>query len=153
MINLNSSGDENLSHSGQHKFEIVNCPHNCPNCKLIFFEINEHFHESEEHQIDKEYQLSVVSLKKAFEKTYELTEPVQQECSNMFRLHITKSMEAIFQELQNMTTGFFWRGRYKRSLMMSEETLKEFKKLMSTGEQGKIQDSTSKDQEINLPVV
>jgi hypothetical protein len=152
-VNLNLTEDAGVK--VPDKFELVNCKHNCANCKIILFQINRLYHESEQYQFGKEYQYSVMSMKKAFEKTYELILPVEQKCANIFRLTIIESLEKIHQELKRMTNGFYCSGRFKRSLIMSEETLQEFKTILSSGEKSPILDSTvaSKDKQINLPVV
>jgi hypothetical protein len=155
MKNLNVQGDAELNNNQINKFELVNCPQDCTNCKLFLFEINRLFHESEQYQVAKEYQFSVISLKKAFEKTFQLISPVEQQCADLFRFTIIESLENIHQELKRMTKGFFRSGRYKRSLMMSEETLKEFRQIIATGKESKIQGSSdsSKDKKLNLPAV
>lgn len=149
------SGDAGLNNNGHDKIELVNCPHNCRNCKSILIDINRLFHESEQYQNDKEYQFSIISLKKAFEKTYELSEPVEQECAKLFRLTIIESLEKIHQELKKMTKGFFRRGRYKKICIMTEETLEEFKKILPAGKQRKLQNSStpSKDKELSIHVL
>jgi len=136
---------------GHDKIELLNCPHNC-SCKLVLNDINRLFRASEQHQNDKEYQFSIISLKKAFEKTYELTLPVEQECAKLFRVTIIESIEKICQELKRMTSGFFRKGRYNRSFIMTEGTLKEFNKILLIGKQGELQNSSapSKDKEPNL---
>jgi hypothetical protein len=145
------SGDAGLNNIKHDKIELVNCPHNC-NCKSILIDINRLFHESEQYKNDKEYQFSIISLKKAFEKTYELSLPVEQECVKLFRFTIIESLENIYQELKRMTNGFFRRGRYNRSYIMTEETLKEFKKILPACYQRKLLNSSapSKDTELNL---
>ncbi len=145
------SGDACLDNIGHDKFVLLNGSHNC-RCKSILVDINRLFHESEQYQNNKEYQFSVISLKEAFEKTYELSEPAEQECAKLFRLTIIESLEKIYQELKRMTNGFFRKGRYNRSYIMTEGTLKEFKKILQAGKQRKLQHSfsPSKDIELNL---
>ncbi len=140
---------------GRDKIELVNCPHDCRNCKLVLIDINRLYHLSEQHQIVKEYEFSISSLKEAFEKTYELTDSAEQECAKLFRLTIRGSLENICHELKSMTSGFFRRGRYKSIYIMAEETLKEFKEVNSVIEQKneKIAPAHSKDVMFDLPVV
>jgi hypothetical protein len=144
-----------MKYNQPDKIVLVNCPHDSTNYKIILFEINLLFHESEQYQMNKEYQYSVMSLKKAFEKTYELILPVEQQCANLFRQTIMESLEIIHQELKRMTKGFFRSRRYERSLMMSEETLKEFKQILGSVEESKTYEplAPSKDKKLNFPAV
>jgi hypothetical protein len=144
-----------MKYNQPDKIVLVNCPYDSTNYKIILFEINLLFHESEQYQMNKEYQYSVMSLKKAFEKTYELILPVEQQVANLFRQTIMESLEIIHQELRRMTRGFFRSRRFERSLMMSEETLKEFKHLLASVEESKTLESliSSKDKKLNLPAV
>lgn len=143
------SGDACLNNTGHDKIVLLNGSHNC-RCNSILVDINRLFHESEQYQNDKEYQFSIISLKEAFEKTYELSEPAEQECANLFRLTIIESLEKIYQELKRMTNGFFRRGRYNRSYILTEDTLNEFKHILQAGKQRKLQNSfsPSKDKEL-----
>jgi hypothetical protein len=145
------SVDACFNNIGHDKIKLINCPHNC-RCKSVLIDINLLFNESEQYQNDKEYQFSILSLKEAFEKTFELRNPVEQKCAKIFRLTIIESLEAIHQELKRMTKGFFRRGRYNRSFMMIEETLNEFKKILPVGKQIELQNSfaPSNDIELNL---
>ena len=120
------TGNSDLSIYKQDKIEILNCPHSCMNCKSVLTDINRYF--SENHQINKEYLFSIVTLKKAFETTFALKEPVGKKCAKLYRVKITESLENISQELKRMTNGFFHKGRYENSYLLAEETLKEFKK-------------------------
>ncbi len=137
------------------KIVLVNCPQDWTNYKIILYEINLLFHESEQYQMNKEYQHSVMSLKKAFEKTFELISPMEQQCADLFRQTIMESLEAIYHELKRMTRGFFGSGRYKRSLILSEEILQEFRQHISSGAESKTHGSfaSSKDRQINLPAL
>jgi hypothetical protein len=145
------SADACLNYYGHDKIELVNCLHNC-RCKSVLIDINRLFHESEQYQNDKEYQFSILSMKEAFEKTFELSKPVEQKCAKIFRLTIIESLEAIHQELRRMTNGLFRRGRYNRSYIMAKETLNEFKQILPVVKQRELRNSfaPSNDIELNL---
>jgi hypothetical protein len=145
------SGDAGLNNNRPDKIEILDCPHECWNCKLILVDINRLFYDSEQYQIDKEYQFSVLSLKKAFEKTYELVLPVEQQCANLFRLTIIESLENIHQELKRMTNGFFRKGRYKSSCILTEETLRELKTILLSAEKTELDSSFVSSK--NIPII
>jgi hypothetical protein len=155
MKNPDLPGDAVMNNYQTEKFELIYCPHDCENLKLFLFEINRLFYESEQYQIEKEYQFSIMSLKMAFEKTWELILPMEQQCADIFRLTIIESLENIRKELRRMTKGFFRSRHFERSLLMSEEILREFKEILASVEESKIQDSVapSKDKQINLPAV
>jgi hypothetical protein len=155
MKNLNLTDGNVMNKTCPKKIELVHCPFHCANCQSFLYEINRLFHESEQYQIDKDYQFAVMSLKKAFEKTYEPVEPGEQQCSGQIRVIISKSLENIHQELKRMTKGFFRRGSYKGSCSMAEETIKEFKMMLTADEQGRMKDSAApyEDKQINLPAV
>ncbi len=137
------------------KIKIVKCRHKCANCKIILFEINRFFLESELYRNDKQYEFSVIALKKVFEKTYELSDPVAQGCVDLYKVTVIESLENIILELKRMQKGIFGNRRYKRSYLMAEEALKELKKIAEDGKQNEIQDSLAPavDKRLNLPAV
>lgn len=139
MKNGISVSQNTSSKNGNDKIELVHFPHDFGNCKNILVDINCFFHESEQYQHNKEYRFAIVSLKKAFEKTYELAEPLEQECAQLFRFTILESLKHIHQDLKRMTRGFFRRNSYNGIYLLAEETLKEFKKVASTGKQRNMQ--------------
>lgn len=113
---------------GNDKIELVKCPQDCSHIKIVLAKINSFFHEAEHYQYSKEYYLSIVSLKKAFEKTFELRNSEEQECARFFRLIIIESLSNIHRDLKNMTSGCFRKRGYIGSYLMAEETLEIFKK-------------------------
>ncbi len=149
------SGSAGVNGCRGDKIQLVNCPHNCMNCKLILFDINRLFNDSEHYQSSKEYHLSIISLKIAFKKTYEIRELVEQECARVFRFTIMESLENIHQELKRMTNGFFSKSRYKENYQLAKVTLDEFKQATAAGMQRNMQpsDVSYRNQELNLPAI
>ena len=109
----------------QGKIVLEKCPRNCLKCKSVLAEINRYFYESDKYRHNKEYQLSILSLKKAYKKTFELREPVDKDCGKIFRMIIIDSLNNIHKELVKMTSGFYRKKHYNFSLLMAEKTLKE----------------------------
>ena len=71
-------------------------------CKETLAEINRIFHESNDYQQNKEYQLSINTLKEAYEKTWELSESTCERCARLFRSTIVESLESMDADLQRM---------------------------------------------------
>lgn len=109
----------------EDKIVLENCPSGCEELKKVLIDINRFFYESNQYQHNKEYQLSIVSLKKAFKKTYELKSPLEQECAKVFRSTVLESLKNIHHELKRMTSGFFRKNHYKFSTILAEKTLEE----------------------------
>lgn len=138
----NENGDSNKTKYS--KFELLDCHQNCKNCKTVLAEINRLYAESEQYQLDKEYQFSILALERAFNKTTELVEPSEQKCTQLFRLTIVESLENIHRELKKMTAGFFRKNRYKASYQLAEKTLNDLKKKLPAGKQRDITPAPAK---------
>lgn len=133
----------NQNETGNNKIELVSSPHNCDNIKLILGDINSFFHESEQYQYNKEYLFAIVPLEKAFEKTFELQDVTEQEYTKFFRLIITEALKNIHKELIRMTSGFFRKKNYHRSLNKAKEALKEFSQEQPAGKRTQMQTSST----------
>lgn len=106
------------------KIEIIKCPIDGRQCRSHVDHINKIFQVSNEYQHNKEYQLSIHSLKLAFKKTYELEETSCSQCAQVFRSTIIDSLENIHVELKRMSSGFFKKNHYKGSFLFAQNTLK-----------------------------
>lgn len=121
------SGNAGVNGCRGDKIQLVNCPHKCMNCKLVLYDINRLFNDSEHYQSSKEYHLSILCLKRAFLKTYEITEAVEQECARVFRFTIMESLENIHHELKRMANGLFSKSRHKENFLLAKMTLDELR--------------------------
>ncbi len=110
------------------KIEIVKCPRGNKECNSQVSILNKMFYESNNYQHNKEYQLSVRTLKNAFKKTYELQDTSCKKCARFFRSTIIDSLENIHSELQHMSGGFYRKNHYKGSYLLVQNTLKDLKK-------------------------
>ncbi len=144
------SGNACLNGCRDDKIQLVNCPRECRNCRLVLVDINRLFYESEHYQCSKEYNLSILCLKKAFEKTFEIRDLLEQECANVFRFTIMESLENIRHELKRMTHGIFCKSRFKESYLLVETILDEFKQVTPAGEQRNILFSSATHKHIEL---
>lgn len=111
----------------QNKFELVNCPRQGKNCEEHRSVINNKYYLSEQYRRDKDYQKSIYSLKCAYYKANELTDPPCAKCGEVFRSSIIKSLENIQDELKKMTVGIFKTRRYMSSYIESATVLEELK--------------------------
>ena len=110
------------------KIELVNCPRGSLNCKEQLEDLNQIFLESNDYQHNKEYQLSIDTLKKAYVKTYDLKESTCEKCAGMFRETILESLECMHDELKIMSKSFLRGKRYQGSLILSQNTLRDLRK-------------------------
>lgn len=107
--------------------EIESCPVGVKFCTEHLTFINKKMRISRTHWLNKNFLLAIEELKLAYNKTTEINEPACLQCAALFRTTITKSMEAIHEDLQDMTTGFFRAKRFQSSYELAARTLKEFK--------------------------
>lgn len=149
------SGNAGLIDCRDDKIQLLSCPHECRNCRLVLVDINRLFNESEHYQSSKEYRLSILCLKKAFEKTFEIRERIEQECARLFRFTVIESLENIRHELKKMTSGLFAKSRYKDSYLLAETTLDELIQATPADKPIKMRHSSAshKNEELNLPAV
>ena len=107
--------------------EVESCPIGVMFCTEHLAFINKKMRISRSHWLNKNFVLAIDELKIAYNKTAEINEPTCTQCAALFRTTITKSMEAIHEDLQEMTTGFFRAKRFQSSYELATITLKEFK--------------------------
>ena len=110
------------------KFELVRCLREGRDCQEHRLFLNRGFNESDSFLINKEYDLSILTLKEAYYKTTELQETSCAQCANLFRCTITKSLESIQDDLYRMTRGFFGTKRFQSSYELVSNVLAEIKK-------------------------
>lgn len=93
-------------------------------CIEHLFLVNNSYHESDKFQRDKDFRNSIETLKKAFNKTFELEESSCIKCAEFFRSTIINSLENIHWELKKMSSGIFRTKRYESSRLEVENFLK-----------------------------
>jgi len=111
----------------QPKIEIVNCPNDKSECVAQLPVINQHFHESHDSFLNKDYKSSIAILKRAYDTTYEIQESSCKNCTGLFRSTIISSLENIHLDLQKMTTGWFKSKRFRSSYELSALVLEELR--------------------------
>jgi hypothetical protein len=109
------------------KFEMVKCLREGRDCQEHRLVINRGFNESDIFLINKEYSMSILTLKDAYYKTTELQESSCAQCAELFRCTIRKSLEYIYDDLHRMTKGFFGTKRYQSSYELVCNVLEEIK--------------------------
>jgi hypothetical protein len=107
--------------------EIESCPVGGMICTEHLAFINKKIRFARSHWLNKNFVLAIEELKIAYYKTAEINEPSCVQCAALFRTTITNSMEAIHDDLKDMTTGFFRAKRFQSSYELAAITLKEFK--------------------------
>ena len=115
------------SSSGKKKFELVNCPKGGASCSSQLYDINRNFENSDIYLQNKEYLMSVESLKMAFEKTYELEDSKCRKCSQLFRSTIINSLENMHVELERMASKRFRGQRFQGSYILVDNALRNLK--------------------------
>ncbi len=107
--------------------EVESCPIGGMICTEHLALINKKMRLSRTHWSNKDFTQAIEELKIAYNKTTELNQPSCKPCAALFRTTITTSLEAIHEDLQEMTTGFFRAKRFLSSYELATITLKEFK--------------------------
>lgn len=110
------------------KFEMVRCVRGGRDCQEHRLVINRGFNESDSFLVNKEYSMSILTLKDAYYKTTDLQESACAQCADLFRCTITKSLESIHDDLFRMTRGLFGTKRYQSSYELVCNVLAEIKK-------------------------
>ncbi len=122
------SKENGKTSENEMKIELLNCKFDGRNCKNYLLDINKSFNESETHYHNKDYQLSIQSLKAAFNKTFELQESTCTQCASLFRNTIIKSVENIHDDLQKMSNSLFRGKKFQGSYLLVDNTLQDLKK-------------------------
>ncbi len=110
------------------KIELISCQRGGKTCQEHRLFLNRGFNESESFLVNKEYSMSILTLKDAYYKTTELQETSCAQCANLFRCTIIKSLESIQDDLFRMTKGFFGTKRYQSSYELVCNVLEEIQK-------------------------
>lgn len=111
----------------EDKITLLSCPLGCTKCKREVAEINRFYSESNQYQFNNEYQRSIDSLKDAFGRTHDLKEPACYGCTQLLREIIIESLHNVYIDLKQLSSGYFAKKRYKVSLFVAKNTLKEFR--------------------------
>lgn len=107
--------------------EVESCPIGLMFCTEHLDLINKKMRFSRSHWLNKNYLQAIEELKLAYNKTTEINQTSCAQCVSFFRSTITKSMEAIHEDLHDMTTGFFRSKRFQSDYELADQVLKEFK--------------------------
>ncbi len=111
----------------QEKVELVDCPLKEIMCETHLTIIYTSFLESEKNRLEKNFDLSIETLKSAFYKTSELLNHPCTRCATHYRLNIIESLENIHNELGQMSKGILTNNRYQSSFLKADKILKELK--------------------------
>ena len=104
LFSLSLTGDEYFNDK-QEKFELVSCPVNKSSCEKIRNSINADYLESQQFQLDKNYERSIKALQSAYNRTLLITDTSCANCADFFRATIQQSMEEIKKEQQKSSFG------------------------------------------------
>jgi len=124
LFSLSMTDDEYFNDK-QEKFELVSCPINEKFCKELRPAINKDYLESQQFQLDKNYQNSIEILNSAYNKTMVLTEPTCAGCASFFRATIKQSLEEAKKEQRKMSYSIFNFKRFRIVPVDFETALKE----------------------------
>ena len=111
------------------RIELVSCPLEGSNCKEHRMVINREFYASQNFFHNKDYSRSILALKIAFDKTFEIQKTSCLNCAELFRKTITQSLENIHDDLYKMSKGIFATKRYNSSLELAGNVLNEMKRV------------------------
>lgn len=112
-------------HSDEDKIELVHCPEDKKECVKQLPDINHYFQESHQGRMDKDYLKAIEALKHAFDITYDIKEDSCATCSRFFRSTIISSMEIIYSDLKDLTSGWFSNKGYKPAFEKATQVLEE----------------------------
>jgi hypothetical protein len=110
----------------KEKIELVSCPLKEMMCKFHLSAVNKSYLQSEKYRKEKDFHMSIETLKSAFNKTTELMEHPCTKCAQLYRSNIIESLENIHGELEEMSKGIFGNKRYQSSYIKADNVLKEF---------------------------
>lgn len=125
---LTSNKSSECTYLSGDKIELIMCNTGPQNCKEHLQKINKCYVEAHDYRLENDYSSSIESLKCAFYKTCDLQEDTCKKCVEFFRSTITKSVENINVELQDLTTGIFINRNYVLSFNKSSDFLQDIKK-------------------------
>lgn len=118
-------------HTDEDKMELVHCPEDKNECVKQLPDINRYFHESHQARMDKDYLKATEALKHAFDITYDIEEDSCATCSRFFRSTVISSMEIIYSDLKDLTSGWFSNKRYIPAFEKASQVLKEMNQRMN----------------------
>lgn len=122
-----SQKESNYFNDKEGFIELESCPLGTEICIEHLDFINNKMRISRSYWLNKDFLQAIEELKKAYHKTTELNQPSCLQCAKLFRSTITNSMEAIHEDLLEMTSGIFKAKRFNSSLELSTIVLSEFK--------------------------
>lgn len=107
--------------------ELVSCRINDELCFEHLKFINEGMRLSRIYWVNKYFPQAIEKLKIAFQETNEINSLSCLPCAELFRSRMIKSLEAMCEDLGQMTTGFIKAKRHKSSYELALTVLKELK--------------------------
>jgi hypothetical protein len=107
--------------------ELVLCPIDQEFCVGHLKKINKLVQLSRGNWISKDYPKAIEELKGAFDQTMEITPNECARCKVIFRETLIRSMEAIHDDLRQITSGFFRAKRHRSSFDLATRVLQEMR--------------------------
>lgn len=117
-------------HSEENKIELVHCPNDKKECVKQLPIVNRYFQESHQARMDKDYLKAIEALQHAFDITYDIEEDSCAACSRFFQSTIISSMEIIYSDLKDLTSGWFSNKGYKPARVKATQVLEEMNQKM-----------------------
>lgn len=114
----------------EDKIELVHCPNDKKECVTQLPIVNRYFQQSHQGRMDKDYLKAIEALQHAFDLTWDIQESTCAECAGLFRSTIVSSMEIIYSDLKDLTSGWFSNKRYKPALEKAAQVLQEMNQQM-----------------------
>ena len=122
------SGKENEYFNDKVGFiELVKCPISQGYCAGHLKKINKSVQLSRGNWISKDYPKAIEELKEAFDQTLKINPSECARCTVVFRLSIIRSMENLYDDLRQMSSGFFRAKRHQSSLKLASQVLQEMR--------------------------
>jgi hypothetical protein len=124
VFSLSETNSEHFKYT-QETIELISCPLKEMMCEVHLSDVHKSYLESEHYRREKDFYMSIETLKNAFNKTKELMEHPCTKCTQLFRSNIIESMETIHTDLSKMSKGLFGKKRYQSSYNKVDSFLKE----------------------------
>lgn len=130
----NSDKENNDFNNNKDAIELVNCPLKEALCDIPLKIINEKMGLAQTYWINKEFIKAIEELRTAFNVTYEISPDSCVQCVTLFRTTIIKRLEAIHEDLRQLTTGFFKAKHHQPCYKLATSVLDELRTKMPDSE-------------------
>jgi hypothetical protein len=127
----NSDKKSNDFNNNNDTIELVRCPLKERLCDNQLKIINEKMGLAQTHWINKDFAKAIEELRVAFYATNELSTTSCVQCVALFRATIIKTLEALHEDLRQITTGFFKAKRHQNGYKLATSILDELRSVMS----------------------